>query len=231
LVANSSERGFTITSRDIEHQEPVRLNERRDQDIFRPSAKHFPCADRKSQRSARPCCAACPGTDSAAGHALTRLLEPRLCNGIDSKTRPSPEQHWFDLGNNFCALVATVRVRPFLPLRLKSAPVGSNPRAANGQRTVWRPRQSSCGGRAELDSAAGTTKIGPTSTTWNERPGRIRWRKNDRPVKTSNSRHSICVDIRTAGNDLRAANQHRASSTAVRGVADVDLQTGRDLPP
>src|ERR1700694_5386327 len=189
IVANS-ERGFTITVNDIEHQESQSLNGIAVIKIFfRPSANISMALTQVTAICQTVLRGLPPGTTPPLVITYTASSTPIVQLGLSSKTLP--EQQLFDLGNNFLrSQLATV------PGAATPYPYGGKIRQV--QDDLDMPRLQANGlspndivnavSAQNLILPAGTTKIGPTEYTveMNGTPQSMA-ELNDLPVKSTNS--------------------------------------------
>ena len=188
IVANS-ERGFTVTVNDIEHQESQSLSGIAVIKIFfRPSA-NIPMALTQVTAISQTVLRGLPaGTTPPLVITYTASSTPIVQLGLSSKTLP--EQQLFDLGQNFLRTQLTTVQGAGTPY-----PFGGKPRqiqvdldSAKLQAYGLAPADIVNAVSAQnLILPAGTTKMGPTEYTveMNGTPQTIA-ELNDLPVKTSN---------------------------------------------
>src|ERR1700692_4244270 len=197
IVANS-ERGFTVTVSDIEHQESQSLSGIAVIKIFfRPSANISVALTQVTAICQTVLRGLPPGTTPPLVITYTASSTPIVQLGLSSKTLP--EQQLFDLGQNFLRTQLTTVQGAATPY-----PYGGKPRQV--QVDLDLPKLQAYGlAPADIVNAvtaqnlilpAGTTKIGPTeyNVEMNGTPQTIP-ELNDLPVKTSNSSTLYMRDV------------------------------------
>src|SRR5258708_6744360 len=219
IVANS-ERGFTVTVNDIEHQESQSLSGISVIKIFfRPSA-NIPTALTQVTAICQTVLRGLPpGTTPPLVITYTASSTPIVQLGLSSKTLP--EQQLFDLGQNFLRTQLTTVQGAGTPY-----PYGGKPRqvqvdldSAKLQQYGLAPADIVNAVAAQnLILPAGTTKIGPTEYTveMNGTPQTIA-ELNDLPVKTSNSSTLYLRDVAHV-RDGFAPQTNIVRQDGVRGV-------------
>src|ERR1700686_4404673 len=219
IVANS-ERGFTITVNDIEHQESQSLSGIAVIKIFfRPSANISVALTQVTAICQTVLRGLPPGTTPPLIITYTASSTPIVQLGLSSKTLP--EQQLFDLGQNFLRTqLATVQgaATPY--------PYGGKPRqvqvdldSAKLQAYGLAPADIVNAVAAQnLILPAGTTKIGPTeyNVEMNGNPQTIA-QLNDLPVKTTNSSTLYLRDVAHV-RDGFAPQTNIVRQDGVRGV-------------
>ena len=219
IVANS-ERGFTVTVNDIEHQESQSLSGIAVIKIFfRPSA-NIPMALTQVTAISQTVLRGLPaGTTPPLVITYTASSTPIVQLGLSSKTLP--EQQLFDLGQNFLRTQLTTVQGAGTPY-----PFGGKPRqiqvdldSAKLQAYGLAPADIVNAVSAQnLILPAGTTKMGPTEYTveMNGTPQTIA-ELNDLPVKTSNSSTLYLRDVAHV-RDGFAPQTNIVRQDGVRGV-------------
>src|SRR5271170_7703709 len=197
-IVSNSERGFTVTVNNIEHQESQSLNGRAVIKIFfRPGVDISMAMTQVTAMCQTVLRGLPPGTTPPLVITYTASTTPVVQLGLSSKTLP--EQQLFDLGNNFLRTqLATV------PGVGTPYPYGGKPRQIQ---VDLDPAKLQAYGLAPADIVnavaaqnlilpAGTTKIGPTeyNVEMNGTPQTIA-ELNDLPVKTSNSSTLYLRDV------------------------------------
>jgi CzcA family heavy metal efflux pump len=197
-IVTSSERGFTVTVNDIEHQESQSLNGKAVIKIFfRPGANISMAMTQVTAMCQTQLRQLPPGTTPPLVITYSASTTPVVQLGLSSKTLP--EQQVFDLGQNFLRnQVITVQGAgtPY--------PYGGKPRQVQVDLDSAKLQAY---GLAPIDIVnavsaqnlilpAGTTKIGPTEyyVEMNGTPQTIA-ELNDLPVKTSNSSTLYLRDV------------------------------------
>ncbi|MGB6386718.1 MAG: efflux RND transporter permease subunit [Terriglobales bacterium] len=251
-IVSNSERGFTVTVNDIEHQESQSINGKAVIKIFfRPSVDIAMAVTQVTAICQTALRSLPPGTTPPLVITYTASTTPIVQLGLSSKTLP--EQQVFDLGQNF------------LRNQLTTVPGAGTPYPYGGK-----PRQI----QVDLDSAklqayglspndivnavaaqnlilpTGTTKIGATEyeVEMNGTPETVA-ELNDLPVKTSNSSTLYLRDVAHVRDGfvpqtnivrqdgvrgvLMSIYKLGGSSTltVVNGVKDMVQNTGKYLPP
>ena len=219
IVANS-ERGFTVTVNDVEHQESQSLNGIAVIKVFfRPSVNISMAVTQVTAICQTVLRGLPPGTTPPLVITYTASSTPIVQLGLSSKTLP--EQQLFDLGNNFLRTSLATVQGAALPY-----PYGGKPRqvqvdldSAKLQAYGLAPADIVNAVSAQnLILPAGTTKIGPTEYTveMNGTPQTVA-ELNDLPVKTSNSSTLYLRDIAHV-RDGFAPQTNIVRQDGVRGV-------------
>jgi len=197
-IVTNSERGFTVTVNDIEHQESQSLNGLAVIKIFFRPGVNIPMALTQVTAMCQTQLRSLPlGTTPPLIVTYSASATPVVQLGLSSKTLP--EQQLFDLGQNFLRTqLATVQgaATPY--------PYGGKPRqvqvdldSAKLQAYGLAPADIVNAVSAQnLILPAGTAKIGPTefNVEMNGTPATIA-ELNDLPVKTSNSSTLYLRDV------------------------------------
>ncbi|MGC2516798.1 MAG: efflux RND transporter permease subunit, partial [Terriglobales bacterium] len=197
-IISNSERGYTITVNDIEHQESQSLYGKAVIKIFfRPGVNISMAVTQVTAMSQTILRGLPPGTTPPLVITYSASTTPIVQLGLSSKTLP--EQQLFDLGNNFLRTQLTTVQGAATPW-----PYGGKPRqvqvdldSAKLQAYGLAPADIVNAVSAQnLILPAGTTKIGPTeySVEMNGAPDTIA-QLNDLPVKTSNSSTLYLRDV------------------------------------
>jgi len=197
-IVSNSERGFTVTVNDIEHQESQSLAGKAVIKIFfRPSVNISMAVTQVTAMCQTVLRGLPPGTTPPLVITYTASSTPIVQLGLSSKTLP--EQQIFDLAQNFLRTQLTTVQGAGTPY-----PFGGKPRqvqvdldAAKLQAYGLTPVDIVNAVAAQnLILPAGTTKIGPTEYTveMNGSPQTIA-ELNDLPVKTSNSSTLYLRDV------------------------------------
>src|SRR5450759_27632 len=189
-IVSNSERGFTVTVNDIEHQESQALSGIAVTKIFfRPSVNISMAVTQVTAMCQTILRGLPPGTTPPLIITYTASSTPIVQLGLSSKTLP--EQQLFDLGNNFLRTQLTTVQGAATPYpyggKMRQIQVDLDP--AKLQAYGLAPADIVNAVSAQnLILPAGTTKIGPTEYTveMNGTPRTIA-ELNDLPVKTSKS--------------------------------------------
>src|SRR5271157_4926354 len=219
-IVSNSERGFTVTVNDIEHQESQSLNGKAVIKIFfRPGVNISMAVTQVTAMCQTVLRGLPPGTTPPLVITYSASTTPIVQLGLSSKTLP--EQQLFDLGQNFLRTqLATVQgaATPY--------PYGGKPRqiqvdldSAKLQAYGLAPVDIVNAVSAQnLILPAGTTKIGPTEyyVEMNGTPQTIA-ELNDLPVKTSNSSTLYLRDVAHV-RDGFAVQTNIVRQDGVRGV-------------
>src|ERR1700692_1905205 len=219
IVANS-ERGFTVTVSDTEHQESQSLSGIAVIKIFfRPSANISVALTQVTAICQTVLRGLPPGTTPPLIITYTASSTPIVQLGLSSKTLP--EQQLFDLGQNFLRTQLTTVQGAATPY-----PYGGKPRqvqvdldSAKLQAYGLAPADIVNAVSAQnLILPAGTTKIGPTeyNVEMNGTPQTVP-ELNDLPVKTSNSSTLYLRDVAHV-RDGFAPQTNIVRQDGVRGV-------------
>ena len=156
-IVSNSERGFTVTVNDIEHQESVAVPGKAVIKIFfRPSVNLSMAMTQVTAMCQTVLRGLPPGTTPPLVITYTASTTPIVQLGLSSKT--IPEQQLFDLGNNFLRTQLTTVQGAATPY-----PYGGKPRQnPGGSQSRQTPELRSgagghceCGGGAKSDSAGG----------------------------------------------------------------------------
>ena len=197
-IVSNSERGFTVTVNDIEHQESQSLNGKAVIKIFfRPGVNISMAVTQVTAMCQTVLRGLPPGTTPPLVITYSASTTPIVQLGLSSKTLP--EQQVFDLGQNFLRTQLTTVQGAATPY-----PYGGKPRqvqvdldSAKLQAYGLAPVDIVNAVSAQnLILPAGTTKIGPTeyNVEMNGTPASIA-ELNDLPVKTSNSSTLYLRDV------------------------------------
>jgi CzcA family heavy metal efflux pump len=197
-IVSNSERGFTVTVNDIEHQESLAVPGKAVIKIFfRPSVNLSMAMTQVTAMCQTILRGLPPGTTPPLVITYTASTTPIVQLGLSSKT--IPEQQLFDLGNNFLRTQLTTVQGAATPY-----PYGGKPRQIQ---VDLDPAKLQTYGLAPADIVnavaaqnlilpAGTTKIGPTeyNVEMNGTPDTIA-ELNNLPVKTTNSSTLYLRDV------------------------------------
>jgi len=197
-IVSNSERGFTVTVNDIEHQESQALSGIAVTKIFfRPSVNISMAVTQVTAMCQTILRGLPPGTTPPLVITYTASTTPIVQLGLSSKTLA--EQQLFDLGNNFLRTQLTTVQGAATPYpfggKLRQIQVDLDP--AKLQAYGLAPADIVNAVSAQnLILPAGTTKIGPTEYTveMNGTPRTIA-ELNDLPVKTSKSSTLYLRDV------------------------------------
>ncbi len=228
-IVSNSERGFTITVNDIEHQESQSLNGKAVIKIFfRPGVNISMAVTQVTAMSQTILRGLPPGTTPPLVITYSASTTPIVQLGLSSKTLP--EQQLFDLGNNFLRTQLTTVQGAATPW-----PYGGKPRQVQVDLDSAKLQAY---GLAPIDIVnavsaqnlilpAGTTKIGPTdyNVEMNGAPATIA-ELNDLPVKTSNSSTLYLRDVAHV-RDGFAVQTNIVRQDGVRGTLMSIYQAGR----
>ncbi|MGA7630620.1 MAG: efflux RND transporter permease subunit [Terriglobales bacterium] len=197
-IVSNSERGFTVTVNDIEHQESLSVPGKAVIKIFfRPSVNLSMAMTQVTAMCQTVLRGLPPGTTPPLVITYTASTTPIVQLGLSSKTLP--EQQLFDLGNNFLRTQLTTVQGAATPY-----PYGGKPRQIQ---VDLDPAKLQTYGLSPADIVnavaaqnlilpAGTTKIGPTeyNVEMNGDPQTIA-ELNDLPVKTTHSSTLYLRDV------------------------------------
>ncbi len=219
-IVSNSERGFTVTVNDIEHQESQSLNGKAVIKIFfRPGVNLSMAMTQVTGMCQTVLRGLPPGTTPPLVITYSASTTPVVQLGLSSKTLP--EQQVFDLGQNFLRTQLTTIQGAATPY-----PYGGKPRqvqvdldSAKLQAYGLAPADIVNAVSAQnLILPAGTTKIGPTeyNVEMNGTPRTIA-ELNDLPVKTSNSSTLYLRDVAHV-RDGFAVQTNIVRQDGVRGV-------------
>jgi CzcA family heavy metal efflux pump len=219
-IVTNSERGFTITVNDIEHQESQSLNGIAIIKIFFRPGVNLPMAVTQVTAMCQTMLRGLPpGTNPPLVVSYSASTTPVVQLGLSSKTLP--EQQVFDLGQNFLRTQLTTVQGAATPF-----PYGGKPRqvqvdldSAKLQAYGLTPVDIVNAVSAQnLILPAGTTKIGATEyfVEMNGTPGTIA-ELNDLPVKTSNSSTLYLRDVAHV-RDAFGAQTNIVRQDGARGV-------------
>ncbi|MGO9577129.1 MAG: efflux RND transporter permease subunit, partial [Terriglobales bacterium] len=197
-IVSNSERGFTVTVNDIEHQESQSLNGRAVIKIFfRPGVNISMAMTQVTAMCQTVLRGLPPGTTPPLVVTYSASTTPVVQLGLSSKTLP--EQQLFDLGQNFLRTQLTTVQGAATPY-----PYGGKPRqvqvdldSAKLQAYGLSPNDIVNAVSAQnLILPTGTAKIGPTEyeVEMNGTPRTVA-ELNDLPVKTSNSSTLYLRDV------------------------------------
>src|SRR5450759_3369950 len=227
-IVSNSERGYTVTVNDIEHQESQALNGIAVIKIFFRSSVNLSVAltqvTAMSQTMLR---GLPPGTTPPLIITYTASSTPIVQLGLSSKTLP--EQQLFDLGNNFLRTQLTTvqgAATPY-PYGAKMRQIQVDLDSAKLQAYGLAPVDIVNAVSAQnLILPAGTTKMGPTEYTV-EMNGSTRTiaELNDLPVKTSKSSTLYRRDVAHV-RDGFAPQTNIVRQDGVRGVLMSILKLG-----
>ena len=224
-IVSNSERGFTVTVNDIEHQESQSLNGKAVIKIFfRPGVNLSMAMTQVTGMCQTVLRGLPPGTTPPLIITYSASTTPVVQLGLSSKTLP--EQQVFDLGQNFLRTQLTTIQGAATPY-----PYGGKPRqvqvdldSAKLQAYGLAPADIVNAVSAQnLILPAGTTKIGPTeyNVEMNGTPQTIA-ELNDLPVKTIELVHALPARCGARAGRICGADQHRAAGRRARRP-DVDL--------
>jgi len=219
-IVSNSERGFTVTVNDIEHQESQSLNGKAVIKIFfRPGVDLSMAMTQVTGMCQTVLRGLPPGTTPPLVITYSASTTPVVQLGLSSKTLP--EQRVFDLGQNFLRTQLTTIQGAATPY-----PYGGKPRqvqvdldSAKLQAYGLAPADIVNAVSAQnLILPAGTTKIGPTeyNVEMNGTPQTIA-ELNDLPVKTTNSSTLYLRDVAHV-RDGFAVQTNIVRQDGVRGV-------------
>ncbi len=219
-IVSNSERGFTVTVNDIEHQESQSLNGKAVIKIFfRPGVDLSMAMTQVTGMCQTVLRGLPPGTTPPLVITYSASTTPVVQLGLSSKTLP--EQRVFDLGQNFLRTQLTTIQGAATPY-----PYGGKPRqvqvdldSAKLQAYGLAPADIVNAVSAQnLILPAGTTKIGPTeyNVEMNGTPRTIA-ELNDLPVKTTNSSTLYLRDVAHV-RDGFAVQTNIVRQDGVRGV-------------
>ena len=197
-IVSNSERGFTVTVNDIEHQESTSLNGKAVIKIFfRPGVNISMAMSQVTGMCQTVLRGLPPGTSPPLVEQYTASTTPVVQLGLSSKTLP--EQQLFDLGQNFLRTQLTTVQGAGTPY-----PYGGKPRQvqvdldlAKLQAYGLTPADIVNAVSAQnLILPAGTAKIGPTEydVDMNGTPSTVA-ELNDMPVKTVNGSTLYMKDV------------------------------------
>ncbi len=219
-IVSNSERGYTVTVNDIEHQESQALNGIAVIKIFfRPSVNISVALTQVTAMSQTVLHGLPLGTTPPLIITYTASSTPIVQLGLSSKT--IPEQRLFDLGNNFLRTQLTTVQGAATPypyggmIRQVQVDLDSPKLQAYGLTPVDIVNAVAA---QNLILPAGTTKIGPTEyqVEMNGTPQTIA-ELNDLPVKTSNSSTLYLRDVAHV-RDGFAPQTNIVRQDGVRGV-------------
>ncbi len=219
-IVSNSERGYTVTVNDIEHQESQALNGIAVIKIFfRPSVNISVALTQVTAMSQTVLHGLPLGTTPPLIITYTASSTPIVQLGLSSKT--IPEQRLFDLGNNFLRTQLTTVQGAATPypyggmIRQVQVDLDSAKLQAYGLTPVDIVNAVAA---QNLILPAGTTKIGPTEyqVEMNGSPQTIA-ELNDLPVKTSNSSTLYLRDVAHV-RDGFAPQTNIVRQDGVRGV-------------
>ena len=219
-IVSNSERGFTVTVNDIEHQESVAVPGKAVIKIFfRPNVNLSMAMTQVTAMCQTVLRGLPPGTTPPLVITYTASTTPIVQLGLSSKKLP--EQQLFDLGNNFLRTQLTTVQGAATPY-----PYGGKPRQIQ---VDLDPAKLQTYGLAPADIVnavaaqnlilpAGTTKIGPTeyNVEMNGTPDTIA-ELNNLPVKTTNSSTLYLRDVAHV-RDGFAVQTNIVRQDGVRGV-------------
>ena len=219
-IVTNSERGFTVTVNDIEHQESQSLNGIAVIKIFFRPGVNIPMAMTQVTGMCQTVLRGLPpGTPPPLVMQYTASTTPVVQLGLSSKTLP--EQQLFDLGQNFLRTQLTTVQGAGTPY-----PYGGKPRqvqvdldSAKLQAYGLTPADIVNAVAAQnLILPAGTAKIGPTeyNVEMNGTPSTVA-ELNDIPIKTLNGSTLYMKDVAHV-RDGFAAQTNIVRQDGVRGV-------------
>jgi CzcA family heavy metal efflux pump len=219
-IVTNSERGFTVTVNDIEHQESQSLNGIAVIKIFFRPGVNIPMAMTQVTGMCQTVLRGLPpGTTPPLVMQYTASTTPVVQLGLSSKTLP--EQQLFDLGQNFLRTQLTTVQGAGTPY-----PYGGKPRqvqvdldSAKLQAYGLTPADIVNAVAAQnLILPAGTAKIGPTeyNVEMNGTPSTVA-ELNDIPIKTLNGSTLYMKDVAHV-RDGFAAQTNIVRQDGVRGV-------------
>ncbi|HVM92164.1 MAG TPA: efflux RND transporter permease subunit [Terriglobales bacterium] len=197
-IVSNSERGFTVTVNDIEHQESTSLNGKAVIKIFfRPGVNISMAMSQVTGMCQTVLRGLPPGTTPPLVEQYTASTTPVVQLGLSSKTLP--EQQLFDLGQNFLRTQLTTVQGAGTPY-----PYGGKPRQVQVDLDLAK-LQSYGLTPADIVNAvsaqnlilpAGTAKIGPTEydVEMNGTPATVA-ELNDMPVRTVNGSTLYMKDV------------------------------------
>src|SRR5208283_4026332 len=197
-IVTNSERGFTVTVNDIEHQESLSVNGKAVIKIFFRPGVNISMAVTQVTAMSQTVLRALPlGTTPPLIVTYTASSTPVVQLGLSSKTLP--EQQVFDLGQNFLRTQLSTVQGAGTPY-----PYGGKPRQIQVDLDTAKLQAYGLSPNDIVNAVAaqalilptGTTKIGPTEYTvqMNGSPQTIA-ELNDLPVKTSNSSTLYLRDV------------------------------------
>jgi CzcA family heavy metal efflux pump len=219
-IVSNSERGFTVTVNDIEHQESQSLNGKAVIKIFFRPGVNLPMAVTQVTAMCQTMLRGLPpGTTPPLVITYSASTTPIVQLGLSSKTLP--EERVFDLAQNFLRTQLTTVQGAATPY-----PYGGKPRQVQVDLDSAKLQAY---GLAPIDIVnalsaqnlilpAGTTKIGPTEyqVEMNGNPGTVA-ELNDLPVKSSNSSTLYLRDVAHV-RDGFAVQTNIVRQDGVRGV-------------
>jgi len=219
-IVSNSERGFTVTVNDIEHQESQSLNGKAVIKIFFRPGVNLPMAVTQVTAMCQTMLRGLPpGTTPPLVITYSASTTPIVQLGLSSKTLP--EERVFDLAQNFLRTQLTTVQGAATPY-----PYGGKPRqiqvdldSAKLQAYGLAPSDIVNAVSAQnLILPAGTAKIGPTEyqVEMNGNPGTVA-ELNDLPVKSSNSSTLYLRDVAHV-RDGFAVQTNIVRQDGVRGV-------------
>src|ERR1700682_2282221 len=219
-IVTNSERGFTVTVNDIEHQESQSLSGIAVIKIFfRPSVNIAMAVTQVTAICQTVLRGLPPGTTPPLVITYTASSTPIVQLGLSSKTLP--EQQLFDLGNNFLRTSLATVQGAALPY-----PYGGKPRQV--QVDLDSAKLQAYGlAPADIVNAVSAPNLilpaGPTNVGSSQEPGEVKGppqtvaELNDLPVKTSNSATLYLRDIAHV-RDGFAPQTNIVRQDGVRGV-------------
>jgi CzcA family heavy metal efflux pump len=219
-IVSNSERGFTVTVNDIEHQESQSLNGKAVIKIFFRPGVNLPMAVTQVTAMCQTMLRGLPpGTTPPLVITYSASTTPIVQLGLSSKTLP--EERVFDLAQNFLRTQLTTVQGAATPY-----PYGGKPRqiqvdldSAKLQAYGLAPADIVNAVSAQnLILPAGTTKIGPTEyqVEMNGNPGTVA-ELNDLPVKSSSTSTLYLRDVAHV-RDGFAVQTNIVRQDGVRGV-------------